>query len=115
MDATPGLALSMVRSQDSVVVSARGELDFGSVARLTESLASVLDDEGIAACVLDCNEVAFIDSEAVKGLLQLQRRLTSVGRSFALHNCSKPVLRLITLLGVRHHLIHDDNEPADHL
>ncbi len=114
MDAAPGLALSMVRSEDSVVVSAIGELDFGGVTGMVHGLASVVDEGGVTACRLDCREVTFVDSEAVKALLQLKRRLAHVGVDFALCNCSKAVLRLITLLGVRHYLLHaedDESEP----
>jgi anti-anti-sigma factor len=116
MDASPGLALSMVRSNDSVVVSVRGELDFGGVTGMTATLESAVGDGEVTSCTLDCEEVTFIDSEAVKALLQLRRRLAHAGVDFALRNCSKPVMRLVTLLGVRHYLLGpEDDEPGQYL
>lgn len=101
MEATRGLTLSTKCEDNQVVIYANGELDFAATPAL---VATVMAASRVAnmVCVLNCKEVTFIDSEAIKCILTLQRSLSIVGKKLLLYDCSREVARILALLGLSH-------------
>jgi anti-anti-sigma factor len=103
MDAAQCLTLAASRREDEVVITIRGDLDFGAVDEMTSCIESAVD-ERVKLCILDCQQVTFADSEALKALLMLQCRFARVGRELCIRKCSRQLFRLLTLLGIREQL-----------
>ena len=116
MDAAKGLTISTARSNDEVVVTAGGEIDFANVGILVGGIESEIDDS-VTSCVIDFERVTFIDSETVKALLALRYRYADLRKDIKLRHCSRPVFRLLSLLGVQHQigLLDDDDDIRPHL
>lgn len=71
-----------------------GELDMATAPQMAE-----LDDvEG--ALFLDLRAVSFIDSSGVAGLLRLYRRCERDGCTFLVESCSRPVERVLRIVGM---------------
>ena len=111
MDALKGLTISTARSSDEIVVTARGEIDFANLGILVGGIESEIDDS-ITSCVIDLERVTYIDSETVKALLALRHRYAGLRKEIRLRRCSRPVVRLLSLLGVQHQvgLLEDDGD-----
>jgi len=103
MEAAQSVSLATSRCGDQVTIKVRGDLDFAAVGSLVGCIENAVD-ERVKLCVLDCEDVTFIDSETLKALLLLRCRFARVGRLLRLQNCSEQVIRLLTLLGIREQL-----------
>ncbi len=64
-----GLVLDVTSDDARVVLSARGEIDLGNAERLRETIIQSLAD-GPATLLLDCTQIAFIDSTGIRVLLE---------------------------------------------
>jgi len=91
------LAILIERSCGYLTVYVRGELDIASAPKLIQAIT---DEIGtcISECVLDFRGVTFIDSEAIKLLIILRRRLLETGTSLAIVNTRQPVTRILSLV-----------------
>ena len=99
MDARNAFSVTTARADTEVTVRASGDLEFSVTRELVEAIESALDDS-VAIVVLDCEHVTFIDSEALKALIAVRRKLRLQGKVFMLGKCSRPVTRVLTLVGV---------------
>ena len=103
MDATHGPFISTARLDNEVVIRVRGDLDFAATPRFVEAVESVMDDT-TPVYLMDCKDVTFIDSESLKAILLIRKKLSQSSQVFRLRNCSKPVVRIIKLLGLEEDL-----------
>ena len=78
-----------------------GELDMATVPQLQE--LSEMD----GPLLLDLREVSFIDSCGIAGLLGLYRRCQRDGCEFLIESCSRPVERVLRLVGLYEILTED--------
>ena len=99
MDAAQGVVLSTSRRGRRVFVRPKGDLDFSNANALIDAMQAAVDDH-VSMCVLDCEQVTFIDTETLKALLLLRHRLRRDGKDLQLHKCPRQLLRLLTLLGL---------------
>jgi len=76
-----------------------GEIDVACAAMLQQRLDEILETTS-GAVVLDMSGVSFIDSEGLRVLLELHRRLSASRRSLILRHVSAPARRLFDLAGV---------------
>jgi len=89
--------VEVVRSAGTVLVTVSGELDADTAPELNRNLVHV--DAGSGRVVLDLRAVSFCDSVGLASVVAVVRRgadLRVVG--------SRPVVRLITLAGMDHHV-----------
>jgi anti-sigma B factor antagonist len=116
MDAAQGLTISTARSVDEVVITARGEIDFANVSILVGGIEAEIDDS-VTLCIIDFEKVTFIDSETVKALLALRRRYAGLRKEIKVRRCSRPVARLLSLLGVQRQigLLDDCDDTIPHI
>ena len=111
MEAAQCLTLATSRRGDELVVRICGDLDLASIGTLLEAVEAAVD-EHVRCCVLDCEEMTFIDSEGIKALLALHRRFGEEGIVLQVRNCSKQTRRLLALLGLEEYFgCASDNEP----
>lgn len=103
MDAVQGLTLSTAREDEKVVIYVCGELDFATAPRLQPVVDAALED-GAVECALDCQGVTFIDSEAFKSIIRLQKSAAQCGTILYLRNNSRQVSRTLALLGLENYL-----------
>jgi anti-anti-sigma factor len=61
-------------------------------------------DDTTPTFIIDCREVTFIDSESLKAILIIREKLRQSSRFLGLRNCSKPVTRVVRLLGLEEEL-----------
>ena len=100
MDARNAFAVTTVRADNEVTIRASGDLEFSVTRELVRAIESAVDDS-VTTVVLDCEQVTFIDSEILKVLIAARRKLHLQGKTFMLGKCSKPVMRVLTLLGIQ--------------
>lgn len=74
-----------------------GELDLDTQSELRAQLREVMDLRAPAVVSLDMADVTFIDCSALAPLVEARGRL---GNRLLLHNASRPVARLLTLVGL---------------
>lgn len=91
------LAMSIERSCGYLTVYVRGELDIASAPRLIQAVTDEIRNR-VSECVLDFRGVTFIDSEAIKSLVILRRRLLDIGTKLAIVNTREPVTRILSLV-----------------
>lgn len=99
MDAANGFHISTARTGDDVVIRVSGDLDFTATGMFEEAIEAAVD-ASTPSLLVDCEEVTFIDSETLKLLLRIQAKLSESSQLLRLQNCSKPVQRIIRLLGL---------------
>lgn len=115
MEATSGILTGMSVSEGELVIRLCGDLDFAVTPRLMGAIEAVLDD-AVSAYVLDCQDVTFIDSETLKALLLLRQRLHESSQFLTLRNCSRPVSRILVILGLSDDLsVPDVREPESRI
>ncbi len=103
MEAAQCLTLAASRCGDQVVIKICGDLDFSTVSEMTRCIEDAVDDH-VKLCVLDCEQVTFVDSEALKTILLLRCEFARVGRVLRIQNCSRQLARLLKLLGISEQL-----------
>lgn len=85
--------LEVVASEDGLVV--RGEIDLDSTDRLMEAV-----EESNGRVVLYLDEVTFIDSSGLRGLLRAQQTVRERGDELVLSRPSAVVRRLLEITGL---------------
>ncbi|MCT9076133.1 ANTAR domain-containing protein [Streptomyces fulvoviolaceus] len=92
-------AIDSVADGDRMIVTVRGELDFGG-RRLRPALHDVLG-RSATGLDLDLTAVGFCDCGGLNVLLDLRRRAFAQGKTVAVRACSPVVERLLDLTGTR--------------
>jgi anti-sigma B factor antagonist len=95
------LGLDVGEHGGAVVVSARGEIDFGSAPRLRDVALEQLAGGG-RTLVLDLSEVEFIDSIGLGTIVAVLKRARSMGGDLALVITSDRIRRPFELTGLTH-------------
>jgi len=89
------LAVEVVRSDEQVVIQARGEVDIATMGALRDSIEPFLGPN--QTIVLDLSQLTFADSALLKVLVHARGELTQHGGSLLLRNPSKVARRLLTI------------------
>src|SRR5687768_1693730 len=111
MEARRGCAMSLretpllevhaqLGSEGEAIVTAQGELCFGSQGEFSNVLHDVLDT-GARRVVLELAGISFLDSAGVRALLQLQRRSEREGWVLQLRSVSPVAQRVMLVSGIR--------------
>lgn len=69
------LDVEVERTDGVAVLHARGELELATATQFQSALTELIEDGGVV--VVDCAEVTFIDSSALRVLVQARLRLES--------------------------------------
>lgn len=78
------------------VITARGDLDMATVGQLAETL------DGLSGpIVLVLEEVTFVDSSGLRGILNAQRAARSRGDDLILRRPSAPIKRVLEMTDLR--------------
>ncbi|NUR59842.1 MAG: STAS domain-containing protein [Catenulispora sp.] len=82
----------------ATVVAVAGDVDLAAA----DTLWSVLDEyvRPGASVVVDCSQVAFLDSMGLRTLIRAQQKADAAGARLTLAAPSEAVLRVLTLAGV---------------
>lgn len=97
---------------DSVVVALRGEADFVAAEAIDTAFDAAVAHPG--PIVADLAELAFLDSSGLRALVQVNSRISSQGRRFALACPDSGPVRSVLELTQLHRLmpVHPDRETA---
>ena len=83
----------------SAVLYVAGELDVSSAPALQHAVARSLDGQG-GAFRLDVRGLRFMDSSGAKALVHAHNRVESLGRHFVVVSPTRPVRRVLDVLGL---------------
>lgn len=97
----PELDISVRHEPEETVVALTGEIDIGTVSRLTSTVEDALDG-GPSRLVLDLGKVTFCDSQGLGTLVVLNRSATRARSSLVLTNVGPFLDRLLEVTGLRH-------------
>ena len=92
-----GFALHLVRGHDRDVVVVVGELDGSTVPRLHELVATLVT-AGSRDVVLDLENMTFVDSSGLSGMLGTRQLLDELGGSLVLR-APTPETRKVLVMG----------------
>ena len=95
MTTAGGSLLEITRAGDAFRLS--GEIDLSNVDQLATAVSSEVRDG--AHLILDCEELRFIDSTGMAGLLSICRSLGESGR-LTLRSLAPPVAKAARILGL---------------
>jgi anti-sigma B factor antagonist len=76
-----------------------GELDVATGPVLEHAVVQALDGQG-GEFRLDLSELTFVDSTGMKTLISLHNRVDSLGRRLVIVSPTRPVRRVIALMGL---------------
>jgi anti-sigma B factor antagonist len=97
------LRIGVRREADRVILSLDGELDMATAELLQQAVEGV-GVEGEAMVVLDLQQLQFIDSTGLRGVLSVLEHCRECGWEFAVTPGSQQVQRLLSVTGVAEHL-----------
>lgn len=83
-----------------VVLTVAGDVDLAAHSRFEAELAEAWDGSS-SDLVIECSQVAFLDSMGLRVLVHALQRAADSGRSVTLAAAPEPVLRVLDLAGVR--------------
>jgi anti-sigma B factor antagonist len=101
MGAQEQLQIDVRREPDRVILSLAGELDMATVELLTQATEGLT---GESMVVLELEQLQFIDSTGLRGVLSALQRCRERGQQFAITPGSQQVQRLLGVTGVAKHL-----------
>jgi len=93
------IRLSHETSDDLVVITVAGSVDFRTAPQLRE-LARSITEENIAPLVIDLDGVTFLDNVGVGVLVGAMKRQEARGSQFAIACTAEPVLRVLRTMGL---------------
>jgi anti-sigma B factor antagonist len=96
------LELERSATDAAVVIAVRGEIDMATAAQLRDLLDQLVD-EGSRHIVLDCRELAFLDSSGIGVLVAARNRLGEDGE-IVLDSPQAHVRKVLEITGVASHL-----------
>lgn len=94
------------------VVALRGEIDIGTVSRLTDAVEAALA-EAPDRLVLDMAKVTFCDSQGLGTLVVLNRAATRARTNLILTNLGDFLSRLLNVTGLRQAFLIREPDPGD--
>lgn len=107
-----GLRLEIEESDDTLIATARGVIDFFSAGTLQEQLNTALN-HGATRLILDLEAVTFVDSSGLALLISIQRRMQAAGGWLRLVNPHAQLRRVLQTTNLEGHFhIYDDADQA---
>jgi anti-sigma B factor antagonist len=97
------LQLEWAAADAAGLVTVRGEIDMATAPQLRDLLDQVMD-AGSRRIVLDCRELAFLDSTGIGVLVAAQNRLGEEG-GIVLDSPQAHVRKVLEITGVASHLL----------
>lgn len=92
---------------EETVVSVSGEIDIATVGQVRDALASL----GTRDVVVDLADVSFMDTSALRLLVEQQRAAEETGASFAIARPHTLVRHLLDIAGLTDRLVIRDDRP----
>jgi anti-anti-sigma factor len=89
-----------------------GEIDMSNASQTQDHLTAALAGTR-GGLVVDCSDLAFIDSSGMRVLLETQRALAEDGRGFRVINASPILQRICEAMGVTYLFGLRDAEPTN--
>ena len=89
----------VTRQDRRLVVSVSGELDYANSPQLIEALREELADPAVEL-VFDFSKLSFLDSEGLKLLVKVYRRIDEAGGSVSIIGCNTGITRLFQICGL---------------
>lgn len=108
MEAGPDFSVTRTRVGDAIVVAPVGEIDLATVDRVNDAVDQA-SDEARGEVILDLRQVSFLDSTAIRLVVQLARDLES---RFAVVRGTGEVARVFDLVGLDGRVRMLDAPPA---
>lgn len=105
----PELDISVRQDSGDTIVALRGEIDIGTVSRLTDAVENALADPP-DRLILDMGEVTFCDSQGLGTLVVLNRAATRARTRLVLANLGDFLSRLLNVTGLRQAFVIQDGE-----
>ncbi len=99
-----GLTIDVTRKPTEAVVTAIGEIDGGTVARLSEAVEGILLDTP-PRIVLDLDGVTFCDSQGLGTLVTLSQKARMMQSVLVLTNVGGYLSRVLDITGLRQVLL----------
>ncbi len=96
------LQLDLTAGDSATLIAVRGEIDMATAPQLRDLLNRVID-EGTLRVVLDCCELAFLDSSGIGVLVAARNRLGEDGE-LVLDSPQAHVRKVLEITGVATHL-----------
>src|SRR5262245_15139567 len=97
----PDLEVTIVRADDAITVTIKGEIDLATSTRLNRELDAAIDREPAPARLrIDLSGVNFMDTTGVAVLLKSRRRALEVGARFSVISTSPAIKRLLEITGL---------------
>ena len=93
------LSVTVDKDGDLVVVSAAGELEYGTAGELRSVLLGLAHD-GTPRVALDLSAIDFVDSTGISLLVQAKQRFEAQGSEFVLRKPSHRVRRVLEVSGL---------------
>jgi anti-sigma B factor antagonist len=105
----PDLDIAVERTPSEAVVTLAGEIDMGTVQRLSKVVTDMLTSDPPPRVVLDLERVTFCDSQGLGTLVVLSRKATMAQSCLILINVGDFLLRVLDITGLRGALMIQDN------
>lgn len=105
----PELDISVRQDAGDTIVALRGEIDIGTVSRLTDAVEHALV-ESPDRLILDMEKVTFCDSQGLGTLVVLNRAAARARTSLVLANLGDFLSRLLTVTGLRQAFVIRDGD-----
>jgi anti-sigma B factor antagonist len=96
------LELEWTAADAGALITVRGEIDMATAPKLRDLLVQVID-EGSRRIVLDCRDLAFLDSSGIGMLVAARNRLGDEGE-LVLESPQAHVRKVLEITGVGSHL-----------
>jgi stage II sporulation protein AA (anti-sigma F factor antagonist) len=99
-----------IQPPEAVVIRPVGEIDYSSIPRLKDALASATR-AGANDVIVDLSEVTFIDSSGLDILLHAHQRQRSSGGRLVLRAVNATIKRLLAITNVHTVFVVDNSAP----
>ena len=77
-----------------------GELDHHGAKNVMQSAAAIIDEYVPRSCVMDLNDVAFMDSSGIALILNVNKRLGNLGGRLRVEGVTKQPMKVIKASGI---------------
>jgi anti-anti-sigma factor len=96
-----GLVVSVSEEGTATVIAPRGEVDRSSLPVLQRTLDQIIDDHR-GPVVVDLRSAALRDVAGMQAIVRAEESLGDRGRQLTIRSPSRPMTRLLAILGLAH-------------
>ena len=82
---------------DRPTIALEGEFDLANTAHLRETILGGLNEMPAPTLVVDCSGVTFLDSSALRALLEVRSHLAKRGVELVITEASEPARRVLEI------------------